>query len=107
MSTDGAIFPWTLRLLIILYGSGIVALGLHPIQEKHGSIFNFIAKDSFVDAAERTKASILNSATAVHSESAPKEAEDHPAVAPRGEKRVDALSNDDRKQLNNLIEGLK
>ena len=44
-----------LRIIIILFALGVVAIGIHPIQEEHGSLVEYITRNSKVLAKEAHK----------------------------------------------------
>lgn len=108
------------RLLIILYGLGIVAIGAYPIQREHGGILNYLSSQSSAFASEglsELKKSGL--ADRLRRRRATRSGVDQPEVqtltlpgaslkvqkrAPA--KEMDKLTKQDRAALENLIDGL-
>lgn len=96
-----------LRLIIIVYALGIIAIGAYPIQKKYGGIWGYIHKQSNAFANQDlfhgesvnslnepvVKTFTLPNSKAVESEK------------PASAKAVDQLTPQDRKQLNKLIDG--
>lgn len=83
-----------LRLLIILYGLGIVAIGSYPIQREHGSVMAFVKKQTTAfanssDILSRIKPKLTLPAASDGS-AAEKKSRDH-------------LTERDRTELNRLI----
>ena len=103
------------RLLIILYALGIVAIGAYPIQKQYGGIVEFLkqqtfglsqAKIPYVRARMGTGGGVLKSLD-LPSRDLPdiREGTVETGRAGRAE-RVDEITGKDRKALNKLIDGL-
>jgi hypothetical protein len=87
------------RLLVVLYAAAIVALGWHPLNKGKGSIFDSLSKaasqvaDSF--SRPRTRSAKPNAKLKVE---IPAKQLNKPSV--------DKLTEDDREELNSLIDNL-
>ncbi len=102
-----------LRLLIIAYALGIVAIGAYPIQRDYGGIVEFLRGESALLASElrNRRAGVEDNEVErirIRSLNAPQGEVAPPSAAGRGAKgdELDKLTTQDRAQLNKLIEGL-
>ncbi len=90
------------RLIIILFASGIVILGLAPLSRKHGGISNFV-KSAVSELFEHTEALAKNTYDAVRN------AQRKPGVTPGAqgrlatEQNLDQTSEKDKRALDDLI----
>lgn len=89
------------RLLIMLYGLGIVLIGAYPIQREYGGVFTFLRK-KVVSHSQQTESLVRSRAKLAD-----------PVSAASGEqskgkgKDLDHLTKKDKTALNGLIQGLQ
>ena len=103
--------PWAGRILIMVFGFCIVAIGAQPIQKKYGSFLNFLKSQSRAQAKEASghkageaskNSRVLKSFTLPNlgKKAAPNEAK---VETTNKSKNLDKLEANDRKQLDNLL----
>jgi len=87
------------RLLVVLYAAAIVALGWHPLNKGKGSIFDSLSKAASEISDSFSRPRIRNTK--------PKAKLEVEIPAKQiGKPSVDKLTEDDRKELNSLIDNL-
>jgi hypothetical protein len=104
--TDGSLFE---RFMIIVFGAAIVLLGAYPLSREYGGVRNYISAKlaqvgSYIDSdASTAKRGRLGTA---EKPAAPSRSKDRSSASSPNQKPMDDLSNDDRKQLDSLIQSV-
>jgi hypothetical protein len=95
------------RLIIIAYALGIVAIGVYSIRQQHGSVINYLSKQSsaLADNYRINKNSSKNIDEPVPRVIKPPLSRDTKS-SNNNKNNYDHITPTDRKQLNNLLEKL-
>lgn len=101
------------RLLIILYGLGIVAIGAHPLQKQYGGVFAFLERESAAFAGvfqqsetQRAGRGLLEEPPITRSLNASQQGLTTDSKLESPNRPIDGLTTTDRKQLDKLINNL-
>ena len=100
------------RLLIMLYGLGIVLIGAYPIVQEYGSVFTFLKKkvvsySQQTESQARSRAKLADPVSAAAGGSAAAERSASSEQSKGKVKDLDHLTKKDKTALNGLIQGLQ